>query len=465
MLEIFGTRALNYENVKVTVSKIDGSNAFTVPVENGKYYADLLSNWGQGTYDYKITYVYPDVSEKDINDISSVDDAKKIQNKLKYNSYDYEHSTSKYTSTIISEGQKSVAQVILALDCSASMEKHIKVQVNQNGKIIEKEMSKLQVEKSIAQNIINELLNDTPNVYIGLIVFTGECYRYVGLTNNKDTLTQALNNNIEFNTKYYTNINGALEKAYDSFANNNSNRYVFLLSDGLPTSDGDSSHSLYATSDSNTELKKENDKRLNLIAQKTKETILNLENDGIKIYSVISQEELDENDKKIFSYIFENNHKNNHTEKVENLSRISQSLVSEFKNLIKEDLEIISTEYSAATDVQYRSENNKLPEQDFIYSNTVNLQALDMEITSSSLESFKAYAKELVKSEQLADKITVTSLAPIKIYEENIHNPSEWDEPIYNKKNNILYYKHHKCVMQNIYEPRTRNLFKKTSCL
>ena len=465
MLKTFGTKSLNYEDVKVTISKLDGSDEFTVPVEDGKYNADLLSHWGQGTYDYKVTYVYPDVSENDINNISSVDDAKKIQNKLKYNSYDYEHSTSKYTSTIISEGQQSVAQVILALDCSASMEKQIKVQVNQNGTVIEKEMSKLQVEKSIAQNIINELLSDTPNVYIGLVVFTGECYRYVGLTNNKDTLSRALTSNIEFNTKYYTNISGALEKAYNSFANNNSNRYVFLLSDGLPTSDGDTNHALYATSDSNTELKKENDRRLNLIAQKTKETILNLENDGIKIYSVISQEELDENDKEIFSYIFENNHKNNHTEKVENLSSVSKALVSEFKNLIKEDLKIISTEYSASTDAQHRSENNKLLDQDFNYSNTVNLQALDMEITSSTLESFKFYARELIKSGQLSDKITVTSSSPIKVYEEQTHNPSEWDEPVYNNKNNIIYYKHHKCVMQDIYEPRTRNLLKKTCSL
>ena len=101
MLKTFGTKSLNYEDVKVTISKLDGSDDFTVPVEDGKYNADLLSHWGQGTYDYKVTYVYPDVSENDINNISSVDDAKKIQNKLKYNSYDYEHSTSKYTSTII----------------------------------------------------------------------------------------------------------------------------------------------------------------------------------------------------------------------------------------------------------------------------------------------------------------------------------------------------------------------------
>ena len=83
------TRAipLNYDNVTVTISKADGSSAFTVPVENGTYSADLLSNWGAGTYDYKVTYTYPDVSESDIDRITTVNDAKKIQNKLKYNSY------------------------------------------------------------------------------------------------------------------------------------------------------------------------------------------------------------------------------------------------------------------------------------------------------------------------------------------------------------------------------------------
>jgi len=100
-------------------------------------------------------------------------------------------------------------------------------------------------------------LDRSKNIYIGLVVFTGEYYRYVGLTNNSETLSKALKSNIEI-SQYYTNIVGALDKSYESFANNDkpedANRYIFLLSDGLPTSDGDSSHALYAANSNDSAL-------------------------------------------------------------------------------------------------------------------------------------------------------------------------------------------------------------------
>ena len=305
------TIPLNYDDVKVTVSKEDGSGVFTVNVgNNGSYSADLLSQWGSGTYNYVVTYTYPDVTVSDINNINSINSAKKIQNKLKYNSQDYEHSTEKYTSTIIKDGKNGVAQVILALDCSDSMNEVITVNVNENGKTVQKDMKKIDIEKQVAQNIINSLLSESKNIYIGLVVFTGEYYRYVGLTNNSETLSTALKSDIEIN-QYYTNIVGALDKSYKSFANNDkpedANRYIFLLSDGLPTSDGNSSHALYSANDNDSALIAQNNARLKLIAKSTREKILDLENKGVKIYSVISQEGLDNNDKEMFSYIFENN--------------------------------------------------------------------------------------------------------------------------------------------------------------
>ncbi len=116
---------------------------FTVNVgSDGTYSADLLSQWGGGTYNYTVTYTYPDVKVSDINNINSVNDAKKMQNKLRYNSQDYEHSTEKYTSTIIKDGKNGVAQVILALDCSDSMNEEITVNVNENGKTVQKKDEK-----------------------------------------------------------------------------------------------------------------------------------------------------------------------------------------------------------------------------------------------------------------------------------------------------------------------------------
>lgn len=65
--------------------------------------------------------------------------------------------------------------------------------------------------------------------------------------------------------------------------------------------------------------------------------ILNLENKGVKIYSVISQEGLDNNDKEMFSYIFENHNENNHVEKVDNISNVSKNIINEFKQFVTKD--------------------------------------------------------------------------------------------------------------------------------
>lgn len=458
------TIPLNYDDVKVTVSKEDGSGVFTVNVgNNGSYSADLLSQWGSGTYNYVVTYTYPDVTVSDINNINSINSAKKIQNKLKYNSQDYEHSTEKYTSTIIKDGKNGVAQVILALDCSDSMNEVITVNVNENGKTVQKDMKKIDIEKQVAQNIINSLLSESKNIYIGLVVFTGEYYRYVGLTNNSETLSTALKSDIEIN-QYYTNIVGALDKSYKSFANNDkpedANRYIFLLSDGLPTSDGNSSHALYSANDNDSALIAQNNARLKLIAKSTREKILDLENKGVKIYSVISQEGLDNNDKEMFSYIFENNNKNNHVKKVENISNVSKNIINEFKQFVTKDLQIISTNYSAPTDTEHRSEQNKLNSGNFNYANTVNLQALDMSIEDTdSLNKFKEYAKKLVESNTLTDTITVKSSITLKY--DPVHNPSEWDVEIGKNNDGTPIYEHHKCSYSEIYLPGPEIYLKK----
>ena len=448
------TQPLNYDDVKVTVSKEDGSGAFTVNVgSDGTYSADLLSHWGGGTYNYTVTYTYPDVTVSDINNINSVNDAKKMQNKLRYNSQDYEHSTEKYTSTIIKDGKNGVAQVILALDCSASMDEKITVNVNENGKTVQKEMKKIDIEKQVAQNIINSLLSESKNIYIGLVVFTGECYRYVGLTNNTETLSKALKSNIEI-SKYYTNIVGALDKSYESFANNDkpedANRYIFLLSDGLPTSDGDSSHALFAANPDDSALIAQNNRRLELIKDSTKHKITELENKGVKIYSVISQEGLDNKDKEMFSYIFENHNENNHVEKVDNISNVSKNIINEFKQFVTKDLQIINTRYSATTDTNHRSEQGKLNNEYFNYANTVNLQALDMSIEdATSVAKFKEYAKKLVENSSLTDTITVKS--SITVVYDPPHNPSEWDVEIGKNDDGTPIYEHHKCTYTEVY--------------
>ena len=307
---------------------------------------------------------------------------------------------------IIEKSGKSAAQVYLVLDCSYSMDTEI--EIKENNTTVKK--TKLEIEKQIAKNIINSLLTGEKNIYIGLVVFTGVCYRRVALTNNVDTLTKALDGEIEFSDKGYTNILGALDKANESFINsdaNTSNKYMFLLSDGLPTSDGNKENTLYRVDYSSPDaasLIAENDAKLEKIAQNTKTKLENIENnDKVKVFSVITNLE-DEKDKNMLDNIFKNN-KNDEYNKfynVDSIENVSKEIVKEFEKYVKESIETIDNGYSLNKVVR-----NKIKENfgTFEYKNTNCFQALDMEINTSNLEEFKKYATELFDK----TSITITS--------------------------------------------------------
>lgn len=391
----------------VTVKYVDNAGReFSTTTDGDGKYQFGIDRLGSGEHTYHIEYTYPNTSEGEINSIDTVDAAKIIQQKLKYNGQDYMGGESKEGFKIIETSGKSAAQVYLVLDCSYSMDTEIEIKENNNTYKI----TKLEIEKRIAKNIINSLLTGEKNIYIGLVVFTGVCYRRVALTNNVDTLTNALDGEIEFSDKGYTNILGALDKANESFINrdaNNSNKYMFLLSDGLPTSDGNKENTLYRVDYSSPDaasLIAENDAKLEKIAQNTKTKLENIENnDKVKVFSVITNLE-DEKDKNMLDNIFKNN-KNDEYNKfynVDSIENVSKEIVKEFEKYVKESIETIDNGYSLNKVVRKKIKDNF---ETFTYENTNCFQALDMEIKTSNLEEFKEYAKKLFDK----TSITITS--------------------------------------------------------
>lgn len=393
----------------VTVRYIENTGrTFSTTTDGDGKYQFGIDRLGSGEHTYHIEYTYPNTSEGEINSINNVEAATALQRKLKYNGQDYMGGESKEGFRIIEKSEKSAAQVYLVLDCSYSMDDTITITENNNTY----EIKKIEIEKQIAKNIINSLLSGEKNVYVGLVVFTGICYRRVALTNNVDTLTKALDGEIEFSDKGYTNILGALDKANESFINsdaNTSNKYMFLLSDGLPTSDGNKENTLYRVDYSSPDaasLITENDAKLEKIAQNTKTKLENIENnDKVKVFSVITKQDLvDEKDKNMLYNIFKNN-KNaeyNRFYDVDSITNVSKEIVKDFEEYVKESIETIDKGYSLNVAGRDKIENNF---KTFKYENTNCFQALDMEINNSNLEEFKKYALDLFNK----TNITITS--------------------------------------------------------
>ncbi len=134
----------------------------------------------------------------------------------------------------ITNSGKGAAQIYLAIDCSVSSRTTM---VNMNG--IEK--SRLQVETEAAGRLIDTLLSSGENIYVGLVFFSGTCYRAAYLCRDSSILHNQLDEIVSNGWQTpNTDIVSALDKAKESFANKaqgSSNRYIILLSDGIPTKD------------------------------------------------------------------------------------------------------------------------------------------------------------------------------------------------------------------------------------
>ncbi len=269
--------ALDFPISDVLVNLIQGDQivASTRTDENGNYRFDPVD----GTYSIEIWY-------GDTNGVS-FDNVNTVKNVLKYNGQDYmtvgtptEQDYLNIEQIEIKNSGKGAAQIYIALDCSASSRTTM---VDVNG--IEK--SRLRVEVEAASRLINSLLNSGQNIYVGLVFFSGTSYRSVYLCKNETLLNSALTDIL--NNNWYTpntDIVAALDKAYNSFANNaqgSSNRYIILLSDGIPTAAGDVK--VYCDESEEETLRK----LYGPLKSATRDKVLSLKNDGVNVFSLLVQ--------------------------------------------------------------------------------------------------------------------------------------------------------------------------------
>lgn len=235
---------------------------------------------------YTVEFRYGDVGGKSANDINL------IRNILKYNGHDYitvqtpkDQEYMDVQKIEIQQSGKGSAQVFLAVDCSAVMRN---TQVTVNGKT----KTRLQIASESAKMLIDKLIESGDNIYIGLVFFSGTCYRAVSLTKDTEILYQALDDIVanEWQTPN-TNIVGALDKVMESYYNNdikNSNRYLAVLSDGIPTSDG-TNETYYDMSD------EEIMNVLETVKKSTKNKLKEIKEKGVKIFSLMVKGDEEEN--------------------------------------------------------------------------------------------------------------------------------------------------------------------------
>lgn len=292
---------INTIGIKDALINISGSGTGSKRTDDNGYYKIQPS---PGTYSIGVQY------GKISNDID-MNDADRVRNILKYNGQDYktvdtpvaqnhegvEHSDTSvsYTSATTSEemeiiqGGKGVTQLMIMLDCSDSMRSNPK---NSDNK-------RLNVAVKAAKELCSSVINGSENIYVGLVFYSGTCYRAVSLTRDLNKLNLALDNDDTSKGPlgilqngwniYDTNMVGAFDKCYNSFINNgeNSNRYITVISDGIPTSDGNVET---YQEDSDEELWQ----KLNYISEKTINKMEEIKNDGVNIYSIITEPEWEE---------------------------------------------------------------------------------------------------------------------------------------------------------------------------
>ena len=245
---------LNQDNIRLEIRKVGSDEVYATPSigSDGSYKFDATEN---GEYYARLYFGKLD------DDDATYNNANKVKKVLKYNGQDYICSKAgnegeidvDYRYEIITSG-KGCTQIYLAIDCSKSMTEN-----KYEG------VSRLEAQIKAAKKLVEELIDKNENnIYIGLVAFGEYPYKIQGLTKSKEKLNEKLDQALKdaTETDYYagsTDIRSVIygirnnkTKTYtqsgttysdeEYFVNtdrNNSNRYIFLLSDGIPLSDGE----------------------------------------------------------------------------------------------------------------------------------------------------------------------------------------------------------------------------------
>lgn len=263
-------------NPKIANVKVSLSNGRVTYTDNNGNYS--FNNLTPGDYSLTFTFGGNENIEKETSE-------EKIKQYLKYNGLDYTATAAgknveKYTTmekTIKISGT-GATEIMLAIDCSTSAwETKL-----DNGQ------TRLERQKEAAKKLIESLL-DEKNVYIGIVGFAGNgsAWRMVSETNNKQLLLETLDEIKKGGKCDYeslvggTNIKQALEKAQSSIICEETNRWIVLLSDGLPTASNEQNQIYNNDSDATI------NEKLDSIISETKNTISNIAKKGINICSFI----------------------------------------------------------------------------------------------------------------------------------------------------------------------------------
>ena len=365
-----------------------------------------------GTYYTKI--VYGDIDNEDLNN------KEKIKNILKYNGHDYIVSQTPDETTYIdterldvTSSGKGALQLFLAIDCSYSV-RHETI----NGK------TKLELITDAAKELCSSLLEMNKNIYIGLIFFSGESYRAVSLTKDESLLKEALNN---INTNNWqrpnTNFCAALDKAYASYYNNDSstsNRYLVLLSDGIPTSDG--TNQVYSTDTDQTRLIN----KINTIANNTNAKLNSIKNSGVKIISLFTKTNDDEIDT-IVKNVFKDS---NVFQELGTIEDAAKCVKENLKNAISGNA--TSRIYTSTTDhtvLKGYEDANRREAVDKMFEEYNNLLNYSNTIMFDLIDNYTASDENKELATLLSNKTCMTAVGGRNYIIRNVPNPSvERDE-------------------------------------
>ncbi len=242
-----------------------------------------------GTYDIKFR----------CGDIAKEKDPDLLQRILKYNGQDYmvvglpEKETISVDKMEVENAGKGVLQLFIALDCSSSMTDQANL-IDYKGE----PMTRLEIVVDAAKELCKSLINSGDNIFIGLVFFKGETYRASSLTKDLNKLNKTLDSALSEETAnwsiYDTNVYAAMDKVYESYYNNNpetSNRFVAILTDGTPTTEG--STVIYKNDSNETKYQK-----LDTVADRTAERLRTLREDGVKVISLVTESTQEEESEK-----------------------------------------------------------------------------------------------------------------------------------------------------------------------
>ena len=283
-----GTAGTDSEKETIPVEgvlvKLAGTNYSTRSDKDGNY---TLSGMPAGTYSLEFYYgaLGGDVDPND---------SETVKNILKYNGHDYSAASvpgaGEYFDSqeieVIQSG-KGALQLFIALDCSYSMRRgrgpdEEQYLIEYNGEL----KTRLEIAVEAAKDLCRELVESGDNIYIGLVFFSGTNYRAVSLTKDLTQLNTALDDiqNNGWQTAN-TNVAGALDKSYESFYNNteDSNRYLTILSDGVPTSDGNTQ--IYNTDTDPSVFYS----KMDTIAESTAAKLDEIRGNGVNVISLITK--------------------------------------------------------------------------------------------------------------------------------------------------------------------------------